>query len=147
MEREMKDVEKVETSKARREEFMKKCLDEDASTKKRKVEEEKGGVSGEGGSSSSTGGVKRESREEAGAETSKRKVEDSKGDVVRFRFVVKQIAYDYGDDVSQSTPALFVFRMMLAFASSKCPLFKAGSNFFIASWDISAALMQRRSTS
>ena len=59
-------------------------------------------------------------------------VEDNKGDVVRSRFVVKQIAYDYRDDVSQSTPALLVFRMMLAFASSKCPLLKTGSNFFIA---------------
>ncbi len=68
-------------------------------------------------------------------------VEDNKGDVVRSRFVVKQIAYDYRDDVSQSTPALLVFRMMLAFASSKCPLLKTGSNFFIAIWDISVAFM------
>ena len=49
-------------------------------------------------------------------------VEDNKGDVVRSSFVVKQIAYDYRDDVSQSTPALLALRMMLAFASSKCPL-------------------------
>ena len=56
-------------------------------------------------------------------------------------FVVKQITYDYRDDVSQSTPALLVFRMMLAFASSKCPLLKTGSNFFIAIWDISVAFM------
>ena len=68
-------------------------------------------------------------------------VEDNKGDVVRSRFVVKQIAYDYRDDVSQSTPALLVFRMMLAFASSSCPLIKTGSNFFIAIWDISVAFM------
>ena len=68
-------------------------------------------------------------------------VEDNKGDVVRSRFVVKQIAYDYRDDVSQSTPALLVFRMMLAFASPKCPLLKTGSNFFIAIWDISVAFM------
>ena len=68
-------------------------------------------------------------------------VKDNKGDVVRSRFVVKQIAYDYRDDVSQSTPALLVFRMMLAFASSKCPLLKTGSNFFIAIWDISVAFM------
>ncbi len=45
-------------------------------------------------------------------------VEDNKGDVARSRFVVKQIAYDYRDAVSQSTPALLVFRMMLAIASS-----------------------------
>ena len=45
-------------------------------------------------------------------------VEDNKGDVVRSRFVVKQIAYDYRDDVSQSSPALLVFRMMLAFAQN-----------------------------
>ena len=31
-------------------------------------------------------------------------VEDCKGDVVRSRFVVKQIAYDYRDDVSHLTP-------------------------------------------
>ena len=63
------------------------------------------------------------------------------GDVVRSRFVVKQIAYDYRDDVSQSTPALLVCRMMLAFASSSCPLLKTGSNFYIAIWDISVAFM------
>ena len=68
-------------------------------------------------------------------------VEDNKGDVVRSRFVVKQIAYDYRDDVSQSTPALLVFRMMLAFASSNCPLLKTGTSFYIAIWDISVAFM------
>ena len=31
--------------------------------------------------------------------------------------------------------------MILAFASSKCPLLKTGSNFFIAIWDISVAFM------
>ena len=72
-------------------------------------------------------------------------VEDNKGDVVRSRFVVKQIAYDYRDDVSHSTPALLVFRMMLAFASSKCPLLKTGSDFFIAIWDISVAFMHATS--
>ena len=65
--------------------------------------------------------------------------EDNWGDVVRSRFVVKQIAYDYRDDVSQSTPALLVFRMMLALASSMCPLLKTGSNLYIAIWDISVA--------
>jgi hypothetical protein len=68
-------------------------------------------------------------------------VEDNRGDVVCSRFVVKQIARDYRDDVSQSTPALLVFRMMLAFTSSKCPLLNTGSNFFIAIWDISVAFM------
>ena len=68
-------------------------------------------------------------------------VEDNKGDVVRSKFVVKQIAYDYRDDVSQSTPPLLVFRMMLAFASSNCPLLKTGTSFYIAIWDISVACM------
>ena len=68
-------------------------------------------------------------------------VEDNKGDVVRSRFVVKQIAYYYRDDVSQSTPALLVFRMMLAFASSNCPLLKTGSNLYIGIWDIIVAFM------
>ena len=68
-------------------------------------------------------------------------VEDNKGDVVRSRFVVKQIAYYYRDDVSQSTPALLVFRRMLAFASSNCPLLKTGSNLYIGIWDIIVAFM------
>ena len=74
-------------------------------------------------------------------------VEDNKGDVVRSRLFVKQIAYDYRDDVSQSTPALSVFRMMLAFASLNFPLLKTGSNVYIGIWDISVAFMQGRSTS
>jgi hypothetical protein len=79
MAREMSDVEKVVTSKTRREEFMKKCLDEDAENqKKRKMQQEASGVSGEGGSSSS--GVKRDDKEEAGGDTTKRKVEEIKGD-------------------------------------------------------------------
>ena len=72
MAREMSDVEKVVTSKARREEFMKKCLEEDAGEqKKRKIKEEKSSLHGEGGSSSSGGGSKGRRKEKKGGRLSK----------------------------------------------------------------------------
>ena len=72
MAREMSDVEKVVTSRTRREEFMKKCLEEDdANQKKRRMPDA-------GASSSSV--MKRDDKEEAGGDTTRRKVEDVKGD-------------------------------------------------------------------
>jgi hypothetical protein len=81
MAREMSEVEKVVTSKSRREEFMKKCMDEDAENqKKRKLQEatSSSGVSGEGGASSS--GLKRDEKEEAGGDARKIKMEEVRGD-------------------------------------------------------------------
>ena len=43
-------------------------------------------------------------------------VEDNKLDIVRSRFVAKQVAYNQRDDVSQSTPALLIFRLLLSIA-------------------------------
>ena len=45
-------------------------------------------------------------------------VENNKGDIVRSRFVAKQVAYDQRDDVSQTTPALLIFRLLLHRADS-----------------------------
>ena len=46
-------------------------------------------------------------------------VEDYKGyPTVRSRFVAKEVAYDTRDDVTQSTPALLIFRLLLALVCS-----------------------------
>ena len=50
-------------------------------------------------------------------------VEDNKGDIVRSRFVAKQVAHDQRDDVSQTTPALFIFRLLFSIAVSTTPIF------------------------
>jgi hypothetical protein len=65
-------------------------------------------------------------------------VEDNEGDLVRSRFVAKQVAYRLGDDVTQSTPALLVFRLLLSLACSMCPLFTSSMVFF-AIWYIAVA--------
>ena len=65
-------------------------------------------------------------------------VEDYKGDVVRSRFVAKQVAYERRADVSQSTPALLVFRLMMSLAASAAPIFQ-GEPVVIGVWDISVA--------
>ena len=48
-------------------------------------------------------------------------VEDNKGDIVRSRFVAKQVAYDQRGDVSQTTPALLIFRLLHQY----CSLYRA----------------------
>ena len=39
-------------------------------------------------------------------------VEDTKGDIHRSRFVAKQVAYDQRDDVSRTSPALLILRLL-----------------------------------
>ena len=65
-------------------------------------------------------------------------VDDNKGDIVRSRFAAKQVAYDPRDDVSQSTPALLVFRLLLSIAASDASIF-GGSPVVLSVWDISVA--------
>ena len=65
-------------------------------------------------------------------------VEDNKGDIVRSRFVAKQVAYDQRDDVSQTTPALLIFRLLLSIAVSIAPNF-CGSAVVLSVWDSSVA--------
>ena len=65
-------------------------------------------------------------------------VEDTKGDVVRSRFVAKQVACNPRDDVSQSTPALLILRLLLSIAVSVAPFF-CGSVVVLSIWDISVA--------
>ena len=65
-------------------------------------------------------------------------VEDNKGDIVRSRFVAKQVACDQRDDVSQTTPALLIFRLLLSIAVSIAPIF-CGSAVVLSIWDISVA--------
>ena len=65
-------------------------------------------------------------------------VEDNKGDVVRSHFVAKQVAYDQRDDVSQATPALLIFRLLLSTAVSIAPIF-CGSAVVLSVWDTSVA--------
>ena len=65
-------------------------------------------------------------------------VEDNKGDIVRSRFVSKQVAPDQRDDVSQTTPALLIFRLLLSIAVSIAPIF-CGSAVVLSVWDISVA--------
>ena len=67
------------------------------------------------------------------------RVEDNKGDIVRSRFVAKQVAYNQRDDVSQSTPALLIFRLLLSIAVSIAPIF-CGSAVVLSCSDISVAL-------
>ena len=50
-------------------------------------------------------------------------VEDNKGDIVRSRFVGKQVAHDQRDDVRQTTPALLIFRLLLSIAVSIALIF------------------------
>ena len=50
-------------------------------------------------------------------------VEDNKGDIVRSRFVAKQVACNQRDNVSQSTLALLIFRVLLSIAVSIAPIF------------------------
>ena len=56
----------------------------------------------------------------------------------RSRFVAKQVAYDQRDDVSQTTPALLIFRLLLSIAVSIAPIF-CGSAVVLSVWDISVA--------
>ena len=65
-------------------------------------------------------------------------VEDNKGGIVRSRFVAKQVAYDQRDDVSQTTPALLIFRLLLSIAVSIAPIF-CGSAVVLSVCDISVA--------
>ena len=65
-------------------------------------------------------------------------VDDNKGEIVRSRFVAKQVAYDSRDDVSQSTPALLAFRLLLSIAVSDALIF-GGSPVVLSVWDISVA--------
>ena len=65
-------------------------------------------------------------------------VEDNKSDIVRSRFVAKQVAYNPRDDVSQSTPAPLIFRLLLSIAVSIAPIF-CGSAVVLSIWDISVA--------
>ena len=65
-------------------------------------------------------------------------VDDNKGDIVRSRFAATQVAYDPRDDVSQSTPALLVFRLLLSIAASAASIF-GGSPVVLSVWDISVA--------
>ena len=65
-------------------------------------------------------------------------VEDNKFDTVRSRFVAKQVAYDQRNDVSQTTPALLIFRLLLSIAVSIAPIF-CGSAVVLSVWDISVA--------
>ena len=60
-------------------------------------------------------------------------VENNKGDIVRSRFVAKQ-----RDDVSQTTPALLIFRLLLSIAVSIAPIF-CGSAVVLSVWDIFVA--------
>ena len=64
-------------------------------------------------------------------------VEDNKGDIVRFR-LAKQVACHQRDDVSQSTPALLTFRLLLSIAVSIAPIF-CGSAVVLSIWDNSVA--------
>ena len=65
-------------------------------------------------------------------------VEDNKGDIVRSRFVAKQVAYDQRDDVGQATLALLIFRLLLSIAVAIAPIF-CGSAVVLSGWDISVA--------
>ena len=65
-------------------------------------------------------------------------VEDDKGDIVLSRFVAKQVAYDQRDDVSQTTLALLIFRLLPSIAVSFAPIF-CGSAVVLSVWDISVA--------
>ena len=67
-------------------------------------------------------------------------VEDNKGDIVRSRFVAKQVAYDQRDDVSQTTPALLIFRLLLSIAVSIAPIF-CGSAVVLSICDTSVAFL------
>ena len=53
------------------------------------------------------------------------------------RFVAKQVAYEQRDDVSQTTPALLIFRLLLSIAVTIAPIF--GSAVVLSVWDISVA--------
>ena len=65
-------------------------------------------------------------------------VDDNKRDIIRSRFVAKQVAHDPRDDVSQSTPALLVFRLLLSIAASDASIF-GGSPVVLCVWDKSVA--------
>ena len=65
-------------------------------------------------------------------------VEDNKGDIVRSRFVAKQVAHDQRDDVSQTTLALLIFPLLLSIAVSIAPIF-CGSAVVLSVWNISVA--------
>ena len=65
-------------------------------------------------------------------------VEDNKGDIVRSCFLAKQVAFDQRDDVSQTTLALLIFRLLLSIAVSIAPIF-CGSAVVLSVWDISVA--------
>ena len=65
-------------------------------------------------------------------------VEDNKGDIVRSGFVAKQVAHDQRDDVSQTTPVLLIFRLLLSIAVSTAPIF-CGSAVVLSTCDMSVA--------
>ena len=69
-------------------------------------------------------------------------VDDNKGDIVRSRIVAKQVAYDPRDDVSQSTPALLVFRLLLSIAVSDASIF-GGRAVVQSVWDVSVVFCPR----
>ena len=64
-------------------------------------------------------------------------VEDNEGDIVLSRFVSKHVAYDQRDDVSQTTPALLIFRLLLSIAVI-APIF-CGSAVVLSVWHTSVA--------
>lgn len=72
-------------------------------------------------------------------------MEDYRGDAVRSRFVAKQVAYEKRTDVSQSTPALLVFRLKMSLAASSAPLFqRGGGGGVIGVWGTSIAFFHSR---
>ena len=73
-------------------------------------------------------------------------VEDTKGDIVRYRSVAKQVACDQRDDVSQWTPALLIFRLLLSIAVSNAPIF-CGSAVVLSIWAFRWSSSMRRWTS
>ena len=82
--------------------------------------------------------VKMSECKQGGAHVKGEFVDDNKGDIVRSRFVTKQVAYDSRDDVSQSTPALLVFRLLLSISVSDASIF-GGSAVVLSVWDIPMA--------
>ena len=63
-------------------------------------------------------------------------VEDMKGDNVRSRFVAKEVAYERRFDVTQSTPPVKFFRVLLSLAATRIPGARAR---LVGIWDISVA--------
>eukprot|EP00971_Amphidinium_carterae_P186656 3705262-Amphidinium_carterae.1 len=66
-------------------------------------------------------------------------VDTWKGEEVRSRLVAQEFAHGYRSDVSQCTPGLKAFRLVVAFAATRFPEDKGVKHLWV--WDISVAFM------